>query len=150
MTGGRLPESLAHGIVNVRHSVPANANLNGMHAWHAGSNAYFAQRFGLLGSGFIAYAGLFHESPLDSGSFQAEQDHQGTVNHFLDSITDIQANVFGMMIGYLSNVMPETVGVDTAIKFGNYIPGPGEPDPEFGGTGRDYDGDPTDAWGQYP
>lgn len=144
-TGGKLPQSLADGMKAVGASVPADAAANGMHAWHAGSNAYLAGKLGLIGAPALFAGGLFHESPFDWGSFQAEQQFQGTVNHVLDSTMDIVANVFGMGVGYLN----PGVGVDDAVKWGNYIPGPGEPDPAFGGGGP-YKGNPADAWGQYP
>ena len=125
---------------------PADAYKNGMHAWHAGSNAYLAREFGIVGAPLIFLGGAFHESPLDWKSFMAEQDFQGTVNHFLDSFTDMIANSFGMWLQY-KYPSPHTVG--GAIYLGNYIPGPGDPDPTFGGGGA-YNGDPTKAWGQYP
>jgi len=143
-TGGYLPRSLADGLRDVGRSVPANAAANGMHAWHAGSNAYLAQSLGVVGAPIIFIGGLFHESPLDWGSFMAEQQWQGTVNHFLDSTTDIVANCFGMVAGYAG------ASVNTVVRWGNYIPGPGEPDPTFGGGGGPYGGNPSAAWGQYP
>jgi hypothetical protein len=99
-TGGRLPLSLAQGMLDVHRNIPADAFKNGMHAWHAGSNAYLAQELGLIGAPLISLGGWFHESPLDWGSFWAEQKFQGTVNHYLDSMTDIWANHFGMLMGY--------------------------------------------------
>jgi hypothetical protein len=123
VTGGsKLPQRLADGLLAVRLAIPSDASANGMHAWHAGSNAYLAQQLGLVGAPLIVLGGLFHESPLDWNSFMAEQEFQGTVNHALDSAADLIAN---------------------------FIPGPGEPDPAFGGTGP-YRGNPLDAWGQYP
>ena len=144
-TGGRLPLSLAQGLLEVHRNVPEDAYKNGMHAWHAGSNAYLAQELGLVGAPLISLGGWFHESPLDWGSFWAEQKFQGTVNHYLDSMTDIWANHFGMLMGYRYRGQ----GVRMAITLGNHIPGPGDPDPAFGGQGA-YTGDPTKAWGQYP
>jgi len=149
-TGGFLPQSLADGLWDVRRVVDAeaaNAAANGMHAWHAGSNAYLQEQLGVGGVPIIFWGGVFHESPLDWGSFQAEQHWQGTVNHFLDSATDIVANVFGLATGVF---LPESVSVGVAARVGNYIPGPGEPDPAFGGRGGPYKGNPTDAWGHYP
>jgi hypothetical protein len=145
-TGGLMPESLAKGLREVGLSLPDDATANGMHAWHAGSNAYLAQKLGIVGAPLIFLGGLYHESPLDWGSFQAEQHFQGTVNHILDSTTDIVANLFGMLVGY---TVPTKSAVDIAVRAGNYIPGPGEPDPAFGGKGP-YKGNPVDAWGQYP
>lgn len=145
-TGGKLPQSLADGLRGVGGNVPGNAAANGMHAWHAGSNAHLANRLGLIGAPFIILGGIFHESPLDWSSFCAEQRYQGTVNHALDSATDIVANIFGLGVGYLMG----SQGIDAAIKWGNYIPGPGEPDPAFGGVGGPYKGKPSAAWGQYP
>ncbi len=97
----------------------------------------------MVGAPLILLGGIYHESPLDWESFKGEQHWQGTVNHVLDSVTDIGANVFGLGMGYLGG------GVDRATRWGNYIPGPGEPDPAFGGGGP-YNGNPLDAWGQYP
>jgi hypothetical protein len=142
-TGGFMPQKIADGLRDVGRNVPESAAANGMHAWHAGSNAYLAKSFGLLGAPIILLGGLFHETPLDAGSFSAEQRFQGTVNHVLDSTTDVVANVFGMAIGYFGG------SVRNAIKWGNHIPGPGELDPAFGGGGP-YQGTPSDAWGQYP
>lgn len=148
-TGGLLPQSLANGMLDVAARVRDKApcpQANGMHAWHAGSNAYLQEKLGFAGTPFIFLGGLFHESPLDWGSFQAEQHWQGTVNHSLDSATDIVANMFGLMTGIFRS---GDKSVDAAIIYGNYIPGPGEPDPAFGGNGP-YRGNPVYAWGQYP
>jgi len=139
-TGGMLPESLASDLAAVGRSVPGDAANNGMHAWHAGSNALMAKKFGLLGAPLVFLAGVYHETPLDWGSFRAEQHYQGTVNHILDSVTDIGANIFGMAMGYSGG------GVDRAVRWGNHIPGPGETDPAFGGGGP-YNGHPSSAWG---
>jgi len=144
-TGGKLPQSLAKGLADIRDTqVPANARENGMHAWHAGSNAYLAGKFGLVGAPLIAAGGIFHESPFDWGSFQAEQHWQGTVNHALDSTMDLFANALGMAVGYLN---PGSVG--NAVTWGNRIPGPGDPDPLVGGRGTPYTGNPVDDWGPY-
>jgi hypothetical protein len=100
---------------------------------------------------------IFHETPLDWGSFMAEQSGvpnaagvrqygQGTVNHVLDSITDMVANVFGMAVGYAN---PGMDSVNNAALWGHYIPGPGDPDPAMGGN-HQYKGNPTDAWGPGP
>ena len=148
-TGGFLPESWNEGIVAVQAAVPTDASENGMHAWHAGTNAYFAKKLGLVGAPLIILAGIFHETPLDWGSFSAEQFWQGSINHFFDSFTDLGANLFGLVIGY---VVPGNSAVNYAIQLGNYIPGPGEPDPAFGGGGIPYaiEPDPSRAWGHYP
>ena len=37
-----------------------------------------------------------------------------------------------------------------AMRTGNHIPGPGDPDANFGGNGVGYRGNPLDAWGQNP
>jgi hypothetical protein len=139
--------SIEQGLLSVHGRLPGDEAANGMHAWHAGSNAYLAGEYGLAGYPLVALAGLFHESPLDWGSFMAEQTWQGTVNHFLDSATDLIANGFGLAVGYL---LPREMAVPIAIRYGNHIPGPGEPDPAFGGRGGPYRGNPSDAWGQYP
>ncbi len=147
-SGMRLPKALVEALERAGAAVPPDASANGMNAWHAGSNAALARALGLVGAPFILLAGILHETPLDPASFMAEQAWQGTVNHFLDSATDIGANVFGLMVGY---AIPRTSwAVDTAARLGNYIPGPGEPDPTFGGHGHSYSGDPSAAWGQYP
>lgn len=152
--------TLARGMMEVYQSyVPSDASANGMHAWHAASNAYLAGELGLLGAPFIFLGGIYHETPFDWGSFRAEQSGvpdpatgrrvggQGSINHFLDSMTDMVSNVFGLVAGYLN---PGASSVAFAAKWGNYIPGPGEPDPAFGGGGGQYKGQPWDAWGQYP
>jgi RHS repeat-associated protein len=159
-TGGKLPESLANGMMDVVRSAPADAAANGMHAWHAGSNAYLAGKLGLIGAPALIAGGLFHESPMDWRSFMAEQSGvpdpatgvrqggQGTVNHILDSTMDIVANVFGMVSGYANPGF-----VNFAVKWGNYIPGPGDPDPTMPGGGggtHQYTGDPRAAWGPGP
>lgn len=145
-TGGLLPETLARGLLDVAGGVPADAYKNGMHAWHAGSNAYLARELGMIGAPLIFLGGAFHESPLDWKSFMAEQHYQGTINHLLDSSMDMIANVFGMWLQYK---FPGPHAIKAAVHVGNYIPGPGDPDPAFGGAGA-YNGDPTKAWGQYP
>jgi hypothetical protein len=146
---GYLPQSLANGLQKTGQRVSKEVpcpQANGMHAWHAGSNAYLAGQLGLIGAPLIFAGGLYHESPLDWKSFQAEQYWQGSVNHLLDSATDIISNFYGMTIGY---AYPGKDPVGFAMRTGNYIPGPGEPDPAFGGAGP-YKGSPADAWGQYP
>jgi len=61
---------------------------------------------------------------------------------------DIIANIFGMLAGI---ILPAEQSVDFAIKYGNHIPGPGDPDPTMGGgAGKGYKGNPADAWGQSP
>jgi hypothetical protein len=120
-----------------------------MHAWHAASNALSARKLGILGAPLALAAGVFHESPLDWGSFKAEQHYQGSINHFLDSATDIGANVFGLALGYSKWGGPTGALVTRVAEWGNYIPGPGEPDPALGGGGP-YDGNPSEAWGHYP
>jgi len=145
-TGGVLPVSIAKGMNDIRKVLPLDASANGMHAWHSGSNAYLAHKLGLIGAPLIIFGGIIHETPLDFESFSAELDNQGLLNHMLDSLTDIFANSTGMHIGY---IYQGDVGVMLAVEVGNHIPGPGEPDPAFGGHGK-YRGNPTTAWGQYP
>ena len=143
-TGWSLPKSLAEAMEALAGLLPGNAMDNGMHAWHAGSNALAARKLGILGAPLIVLAGIVHETPLDWRSFKAEQKFQGTVNHFLDSVTDIGANLFGLAVGYVAG--GSAVGL--ATRWGNYIPGPGETDPAFGGDGA-YEGSPSQAWGRY-
>jgi RHS repeat-associated protein len=145
-TGLKLPPTLAKDLRDARSKVPPDAFKNGMHAWHAATNAAVANRVGPVAAPFLWLAGLVHESPIDWESFKAEQHFQGTVNHVLDSTTDIVANTFGLLLGLL---LPKKLAVDAAAFLGNYIPGPGDPDPAFGGGGA-YKGNPADAWGQYP
>jgi hypothetical protein len=59
---------------------------------------------------------------------------------------DIGANTYGMAVGIF--LSPDAAGRFGAAT-GNYIPGPGESDPAFGGGGP-YRGNPFAAWGQYP
>ncbi len=50
-------------------------------------------------------------------------------------------------------IVPRKFGVESAIKLGNFIPGPGEPDQAHGGHGKTYNGNPIRDWGhggQYP
>lgn len=152
-SGLSLPPTLANDLIYANDMIPKNsageyldAGKNGMHAWHAGTNAVLANRAGPLGAPLVWLAGLIHESPIDWASFKAEQDFQGTVNHILDSTMDIVANTFGMLLGL---ILPREWATKSAVFLGNYIPGPGDPDPAFGGQGA-YKGNPTDAWGQYP
>lgn len=154
-----LPKSMTRdlGITRSRvHKIAKGTEgRNGMHAWHASTNAILANRMGPIGVIFLFIAGLVHESPIDWGSFQAEQYWQGTVNHILDSFMDIIANIFGILIGLL---IPRRWSVYVAALLGNQIPGPGEPDKDFGGDGIPYhgttatprSGDPRRTWGQYP
>ena len=155
-TSLRLPESMARdlGITHRRvdQITEGTAGRNGMHSWHASTNAIVANRVGPIGAPFLFIAGLVHESPIDWGSFQAEQEWQGTVNHILDSFMDIISNIFGILLGLL---IPRRWSVFVAAFLGNQIPGPGDPDPAFGGAGFRYNegpraNDPTRAWGHYP
>lgn len=140
-TGGYLPRGTTADMWNIRKSINhLNPQNNGMHAWHAASNAYLAQQYGLVGLPFVWTGGLLHETPLDWSSWCAELKYQGVINHFLDSMGDLFANVLGGLMG-LGGFSPETAG-----EVGNKIPGPGEPDPTFGGHGRGYQGHPSDAW----
>ena len=148
------PKTLADDIKNADNLVwtmnprgsAGDPAKNGMHSWHAATNAALANRMGPVGAVLLWVGGLVHESPIDSGSFDAEQRAQGTVNHILDSTTDIVANTFGIVVGLL---LPRKAAVPAAAFLGNYIPGPGDPDPTGAGGGG-YTGNPVDAWGQYP
>jgi len=143
----KLPDSLATDLEEVAKLNTRNVWWkNGMHAWHAGSNAAIASRLGPLAAPFQWLAGLYHELPFDWESFKAEQEYQGTVNHFLDSFTDIVANTYGIVIG---NLFGSNTSIPLATITGNYIPGPGETDRRFGGNGP-YKGNPFAAWGAYP
>jgi hypothetical protein len=145
-TGLNMPPTLAGDIRDVRQQLPEDSHMNGMHSWHAGTNAALANRLGPAAAIPLWLAGVVHESPLDYPSFQAEEKYQGTVNHILDSSMDIVSNTIGIGLGL---ALPREQAIKAAIKLGNLIPGPGDPDPEFGGNGK-YAGDPTKAWGQYP
>ena len=154
-TSARMPESYARDMTityeRTWQVTEGTAARNGMHAWHASTNAISANRVGPFGVPFLILMGLYHESPLDAGSFKAEQANQGTVNHILDSLTDIIANIFGILIGLL---IPRRWSVYVAALLGNQIPGPGDPDPTMVGhigTGEyNTHKNPTRAWGQYP
>ena len=147
-TGGYMPKSIREGMLGVRQNLPNSAPNNGMHAWHAGSNAYLVHELGVIGVPLILVGGLVHEMPLDYRSFCDEENNQGSINHALDSITDIVANVLGVSLGSL--------GIDprTAAEIGDWIPGPGEPDPAFnhGKVVPNYQqtGNPSGAWGYGP
>jgi hypothetical protein len=145
----KMPRRMARDIKessDVQERLAPDAWKNGMHAWHAATNAHIVNRLGPVGAPFLWLAGLVHESPIDWGSFQSEQSAQGTVNHVLDSSTDIVANTWGIVLGL---ILPRRIAVQAAAVAGNYIIGPGDPDPAGLGTGG-YTGRPTDAWGQYP
>jgi len=150
-TGGKLPESLSQDLSEVNEKVwdptfIGRPDLNGMHAWHAGSNARVANKVGPIGTLFALIGGVYHETPFDKFSFKAEQNAQGTVNHIIDSFTDIISNIVGASVGLL---LPKSIATNFAIKIGIQIPGPGDPDPKGEGTGG-YTGNPLNAWGQYP
>ena len=147
-TGGYMPISIEKGMTDVYFNLPRSAPNNGMHAWHAGSNAYLVHELGVIGVPLILVGGLVHETPLDYRSFCDEEKDQGSINHALDSITDIVANVLGVFLGSL--------GIDprTAAEIGDWIPGPGEPNPVFN-HGNDVPnyrqtGNPSGAWGHGP
>jgi RHS repeat-associated protein len=145
----KMPRRMARDIKeasDVQESLAPDAWKNGMHAWHAATNAHIVNRLGPVGAPFLWIAGFIHESPIDWGSFKSEQAAQGTVNHILDSSTDLVANTWGILLGL---VLPRKIAVQAAAKTGNYIPGPGDPDPAGLGLGG-YTGNPADAWGQYP
>jgi RHS repeat-associated protein len=150
-TGMPMPRSLANDLWDAQNATQADAAMNGMHSWHAASNAHLATRVGPIGSVFLWLAGLFHET-FDIESFKAEQEWQGTTNHILDSLMDIVSNTFGIFLGM---ILPRHWARTAASWLGNYIPGPGEPDPAFGGGGFRYGegpraNDPRRAWGHYP
>ncbi len=123
-----------------------NPDRNGMHAWHAGTNAALTNKLGPVGGFLIWLGGIFHETPFDRASFRAEQRAQGTINHIIDSVGDIVANTVGYAIGLL---LPKKWAKGVSVWLGNQIPGPGDPDPHGTGGGG-YTGNPTKAWGQWP
>ena len=147
-TGGYVPETIADGMIDINENLPLTAPNNGMHAWHAGSNTYLVQRTGAIGVPVIFIGGIVHETPLDFNSFCEEEKYQGCFNHALDSTTDIIANVLGLALGLLR------INPQTAAEIGDWIPGPGEPDPAFnhGNAVPNYQqtGNPSDAWGYGP
>jgi hypothetical protein len=148
-TSLKMPRRIARDIKeasDVQERLAPEAPKNGMHAWHAATNAHIVNRLGPVGAPLLWLAGLVHESPIDWGSFQTEQAAQGTVNHILDSSSDLLANTWGIILGL---VLPRKFAVQAAATTGDYIPGPGDPDPTGAGTGG-YTGRPWDAWGQYP
>src|SRR5262249_32793601 len=98
----KMPRRLARDIKeasDVQQHLAPDAWKNGMHAWHAATNAHIVNRLGPVGAPILWLAGLVHESPIDWGSFESEQAAQGTVNHILDSSTDIVANTWGAILG---------------------------------------------------
>jgi hypothetical protein len=148
-SGLSLPESLGNGLNDVNDETwgqTPDPRHNGMKAWHAGSNAYLARKLGIIGLPLLFLGGIVHESPIDFSSFMAEQRNQGTVNHFLDSMGDIGANLFGMGVGYF-NWSPGAVS--SAIRWGNGIYGPADGDRTLTGPGAivgPYNGNPSEAW----
>jgi RHS repeat-associated protein len=143
----RLPRSLAEAQADaLRRAKEIDGGKNGWHAWHAGSHAAVANTLGPFTVVFQWLAGVAHETPLDPGSFQEEQENQGTVNHIFDALGDIVANTLGIILGL---VLPREAAIRAGVFLGNLIPGPSDPDRKFGGMGRAYQGDPTEAWGPY-
>jgi hypothetical protein len=143
----KMPLSLQQDVRDAAGRIPDNAFKNGMHAWHAATNAAVAHRAGPVGSMLLVVAGVIHESPIDWGSFMAEQQSQGTLNHILDSLMDIVANIFGILVGLL---LPRSWAIEVAAVLGNHIPGPGDPNPRGIAGAAGYTGKPSQAWGQYP
>jgi len=74
MTGDtRLPESLAVEVGNAEANSPIPAQelaLNGMHGWHAGTNASLAGRLGIFAAPIQWLGGLWHE--VDPSAVSAE------------------------------------------------------------------------------
>jgi RHS repeat-associated protein len=140
-TGGFMPKNLALDIDLIHLDLPKDAGNNGFHAWHAASNTHLTKKLGLAGVPLILIFDLLHELPTGDGSFSAEQQHQGSVNHFLDSTMDMVANVYGVVLGLTGYSVP------VSAFFGNYVPGPADTDKAFGGRGN-YQGNPSDAWGE--
>lgn len=155
-TGGAMPAEARQLLLDIKASLPADAWKNGMHSWHAGSNAAVVREYGNLAIPVLILSGWFHETPLDTRSFIAEHRAQGYVNHRLDTLGDFAANYLGMFSGMIANYgnifseNSKSAGVDFAIAWGNHIPGPGEPDPVFGGPGGRYTGNPSTAWDVRP
>lgn len=140
------PRTLAGDIGYAWEHKSKDAWKNGYHSWHAATNAVVAQRVGPnpIALAGLVIGGIIHESPLDWESFKEEQSNQGTVNHILDSLTDIVANITGIIIGLL---LPRKPAVAVAAWVGRYvIPGPADHDPKVGGAGEAYSGNPLDAW----
>jgi len=150
-TQGNLPPTLSKELVDIQTKVwdeHPDAATNGMHAWHAGTNAALANKLGPFGSIGVFLGGLWHESPLDAVSFRGEQNAQGTVNHIADSFMDIVANGFGIGVGLL---LPRRWAINVSVRVGNQIPGPGDPDPTGHGGGLYRDNPhPSVNWGATP
>lgn len=145
--GRWLPRTLDSIIGYVRGLEPGDRYWarEGMNGWHAGTNAALTGSLGLVGAPLLLAGGVLHETPLDFKSFAAET-RQGMVNHALDSVSDIAANIVGISLGL---AVPSTsVAIDLATSIGHKIPGPGEIDPAFGGAGH-YAGNPAHAWEWY-
>jgi RHS repeat-associated protein len=142
-----LPQSYQQDVRDAAARIPDSAPANGMHAWHAATNAAISHRVGPVGVIPLLIAGVVHESPIDWGSFMAEQESQGTINHILDSFMDIIANIFGALLGLL---LPRKWAIELGAVLGNHIPGPGDPNPRGLPGVHGYAGKPSRAWGQYP
>ncbi len=146
MTGSlRMPESLGSVVrnANMPAGSPEHAKdaANGMHGWHASSNAGLASKLGPFMAPFQWLAGIAHET-IDFPSIRAEVRAQGPLNGMLDAIGDIAANTVGMVTGLL---VPPRLAPSLGRAAGNFVPGPGDPDPRgLGGGG--YTGDPRPAW----
>ena len=104
---------------------PPDSVNNGHNAWHAATNAFLAKELGLVGSPFILLGGILHETPIDHRAFYKEFRDQGILKYTADSSTDIIANIAGMVMGYMG------ISVENVGRIGNYIPGPGDPDPNW-------------------
>jgi RHS repeat-associated protein len=143
-TGLKLPVTMTKDIQLASKEVPENAGKNGYHAWHAADTAAVSNRVGPVGSVGVWIAGVIHETPVDQPSYKEEEAAQGSVNHFLDSMGDIFANTFGMLLGLL---LPRIVAIKVAAFLGNFIPGPADPTAPFGkARGKPYKGDPAVNW----
>jgi RHS repeat-associated protein len=148
-TGSDLPVTITKDIQRASQEVPENAGKNGYHAWHAADTAALSNRLGPVGSVLVWIGGFLHETPIDKKSYNEEDKAQGKVNHQLDSIGDIFANTFGILLGLL---LPKIVAIKVAATLGNFIPGPADPTNPFGGkkSGKPYMGDPAVNWRSRP
>jgi hypothetical protein len=120
---------------------------NGMHGWHASSNAGLASALGPVMAPFQRLAGFAHET-VDFPTIAEECKFQGGVNAGIDALGDIISNTLGIATGLL---VPPDYALQAGRFMGNFVPGPGDPNPTgapdvHGRIGYQANPNPAAAW----